>query len=126
MHKIIIVLSIFSLTLVSCITTTISSIETFTPLEGKVITEQLGRTTGEDSVYSIFLLQNLIFYNRIGQIDMQKAMREAIDKKDADTIVNVHCYTKTYYFLLFSKTYFIVEGDAVKIADVPQTQRRGR
>jgi len=105
-------------------TTKISSIETFTPLEGKVIVEQLGETEGKDSVYSIFLLQNLFLYNMFGKIDMQKAIREAIDKKNADTIVDVNCYTKTYYFLLFSKTDFIVKGNAVKIADAPKGGRR--
>ena len=124
MHKLIPILLIFLLSLVSCMTTTVSSLETFTPLEGKIITERLGETEGKDSVYSIFLLQNLLFYNMFGKMDMQKAIREAIDKKNADTLVDVHCYTKTYYFLFFSKTNFIVKGNAVKIADAPKKGKK--
>lgn len=95
---------------VACSTVPISATSTLTPLEGKTVAENLGKTKGTDSAFSVLGLY------MIGRPDIDLAMKEALAAKQADTLINVRLYQRWSYFLLFDYTTVIVEGDAVKFA----------
>ncbi|MCL2155168.1 MAG: hypothetical protein FWH53_05840 [Leptospirales bacterium] len=92
----------------SCSTTPISYTSSITPMEGKRVVENLGKTEGKDSAYSILGIY------MIGRPDLDLALRSAIEKKGGDTLINVSCYETYSWFILFSRTTVSVEGDAVK------------
>jgi hypothetical protein len=92
----------------SCSTTPISYTASVTPMEGKRIVENLGKTEGKDSAYSILGVY------MIGRPDLDLALKSAIEKKGGDTLINVSCYEIYSWFILFSKTTVSVEGEAVK------------
>ncbi len=81
-----------------------------TPLYDKTVSQNLGKTSGEDSAYSLLGLY------MIGRPDIEAAMKEAIDRKQGDALINVRCYEKSSYFLFFSVNTVIIEGEAVKYA----------
>ncbi len=85
-----------------CITSSI------TPMQGKVITENLGKTNGTDSAFSFLGLY------MIGRPDLDRAIDKALEQKGGDTLINVRCYETVSYFVLFSITTVKVEGEAVK------------
>jgi hypothetical protein len=93
----------------SCSTTPISYTSSITPMDGKRVVENLGKTEGRDSAYSILGLY------MIGRPDLDSALRSAIEKKNGDTLINVSCYETYSWFILFSKTTVLIEGDAVKL-----------
>ena len=97
----------------SCSTSPISYTSSVTPMEGKRVVEYLGKTEGNDSAYSILGIY------MIGRPDLDAALKSAIEKKGADTLLNVSCYETYSWFILFSKTTVSVEGEAVKF--IPDT-----
>jgi hypothetical protein len=98
----------------SCITSPISETSSLKPMSNKIVAENLGETSGEDSQYSMF---GLFMFERP---NLEKAIEDAVKSKGADTLINVRCYETTTYYLLFSKTTVRVEGEAVKLSDVPK------
>ena len=104
----------------SCSTAPICATSSITPMEGKKVTENLGRTSGSDSAFSVFGLF------MIGSPDMQKAIEKALKEKGGDTLINVRCYEVMRYYLLFSTTEFVIYGDAVKTADSEEKKGGGR
>ena len=105
----------------SCSTSPISYTSSVTPMEGKVIVENLGKTQGDDSAYSILGIY------MIGRPDLDLALRSAIEKKGGDTLINVSCYETYSWFLFFSKSTVLVEGEAVKfIPDNVNDKNKGQ
>jgi len=96
--------------LTGCVTTPVCITSSNTPVNGKTIEENMGTTRGSDSAVSILGLWML------GRPDTGVAIDEAIENKKADALVNVQCYQETSYFILFSLTTVVVEGEAVKFA----------
>lgn len=105
----IVILSLM-LFLAGCVTTPVCITSSNTPVNGKTIEENMGTTRGSDSAVSILGLWML------GRPDTGVAIEEAIERKKADALVNVQCYQETSYFILFSLTTVVVEGEAVKFA----------
>ena len=87
-------------------------------MDGKRIGENLGKTDGKDSAYSILGLY------MIGRPDLDLALKRAMEKKSGDTLINVSCYETYSWFILFSRTTVLIEGDAVKI--IPDTGNKGQ
>ena len=120
--KRIICLTIMATALVSmsCSTLPLCSTSSVIPMEGKTVTENLGKTKGSSMAVSVLGLF------MVGYPDMQKAIDEAISLKGGDTLINVRCYEDYRYYFLFATTEFIIYGDAVKISDrVAEEKNRG-
>jgi len=94
----------------SCSTSPICATSSVTPMQGKVISENLGKAEGRDTAFSILGLY------MIGRPDLGIAIDEALKKKGGDTLINVSCYETFGWFLLFSTNTVKVEGEAVKFA----------
>ncbi len=108
----------FIIILTGCVTTPVCITSSNTPMVGKTVKENLGTTRGSDSAISILGLWML------GRPDTGAAIDEAIKEKNADAIINLQCYQKRSYYVLFSLTTVIVEGDAVKTAS--KEERNGK
>jgi len=50
----------------------------------------------------------------IGRPDIQSAIDKALQKNEADALINIKCYEDDYYLILFGLTRVSVEGEAVK------------
>lgn len=110
--SIMVITSILSFLLfASCSTTPICVTSSVTPIQNKLITENLGKTSGTDSALSILGIY------MIGRPDIDTALERAKLSKNADTLINVRCYETYGYYLLFSISTVRIEGDAVKLAD---------
>ena len=108
----------FIIILTGCVTTPVCITSSNTPMVGKTVKENLGTTRGSDSAISILGLW------MPGRPDTGAAIDEAIKEKNADAIINLQCYQKRSYYVLFSLTTVIVEGDAVKTAS--KEERNGK
>jgi len=93
----------------SCITTPVCVTSSITPMDGKVISENLGRAEGADTAFSVLGLY------MIGRPDIELAIKDALSSKNADTMINVSCYERYIWCLLFSATTVKVEGEAVRL-----------
>jgi hypothetical protein len=104
-----IILLFFFACMLSCATTPVSITSSNTPLNDKKIAENLGKVEGVSfpcySVLGIWML---------GWPDIQSAIDSALKEKGADALINIKCYEKWTYYLFFSITTVIVEGEAVK------------
>ncbi|PKL16816.1 MAG: hypothetical protein CVV49_14265 [Spirochaetae bacterium HGW-Spirochaetae-5] len=89
------------------------------PLQGKIVAENLGKTEGTDTAFSILGIY------MIGRPDLDLAIKDALSKKNADTLINVSCYETWGYFLLGSFTTVRVEGEAVKFT-VAEIDSKGK
>lgn len=94
----------------SCITAPVCVTSSITPMNGKVISENLGKVEGRDTAFSVLGLY------MIGRPDLDLAVKSALAVKSGDTLINVSCYETYGYFLLFSTTTVKVEGEAVRFA----------
>ena len=94
----------------ACSTAPICATSSVTPLQGKTVAENLGKTAGSDSAFSILGLY------MVGRPDLDTAIGRAVAAKGGDTLINVRCYETSSYFLFFSITKVTVEGEAVKFA----------
>jgi hypothetical protein len=103
----------------ACSTSPICVTSSVTPLQGKIVAENLGKTEGTDTAFSILGLY------MIGRPDLDLAIKDALAKKNADTLINVSCYETWGYFLLGSFTTVRVEGEAVKFT-VQETDSKGK
>jgi hypothetical protein len=120
MKRIIILCAITAFALIqACSTTPICAVSSVVPLEGKTVAENLGKTRGTDSAVSVLGLY------MIGRPDIDSAVKDAVKDKNADTLINVRCYEKSSYFVLFSITTVIVEGEAVTFTQEKNTQVKG-
>ena len=97
-------------TLSSCITTRpVCLTSSNTPLYNKKISENKGKVKGSSNMtFSILGLW------MIGKPDIQNAINEALQKKEADALINIKCYEDNYYLILLGLTRVTVEGEAVK------------
>lgn len=95
---------------ISCITTPVGITSSVSPVHDKKIEKNLGKTQGSDSAFSVLNLW------MIGRPDINDAIKEAVQKKGGDTLINVRTYEKFTSYLLFSTTTVIVEGEAVKLS----------
>ncbi len=111
------VLFITCVMFIGCSTSPICVTDSVTPLQGKTITEKLGQCSGSDTAWSFLGLY------MFGRPDIDEAIKEAVASKGADTIINVRCYEKWGYFLFFSTSTVIVEGEAVKLGS-PETEKK--
>jgi hypothetical protein len=91
----------------ACITTPVSVTSSTTPMNDKKVTVNYGPVQGSHRTYSVFGLW------MIDRPDIDKAIQNAIQQKGGDALINVTCYEKTAYFILFSMHTVVVEGEAV-------------
>lgn len=104
-----------------CITTPICVSPAASHFQGRMVIENLGHCTGSDSACSVFGLY------MIGRPDIGKAVKEAVESRKGDALINVRCYEKWSYYLFFSVNTVIVEGDAVKLsASSGDTEKKPR
>lgn len=110
---IVITLFAFIISISSCVTTKpVCLTSSNTPLNNKKIAENKGKVTGKSNMtWSILGLWML------GKPDIQSAVDKALQKKDADALINVKCYEDDYYLILFGLTRVTVEGEAVKFEE---------
>lgn len=94
---------------VSCITTPVCVTSSITPLQGKIITENLGKTEGSHDAIAILGLF------MVGKPELDLAIKQAVQAKGGDTLINVRCYETWSWFILFSSTTVTVQGEAVKL-----------
>ena len=112
MNKLIItVFAALFLSFAGCSTTPVCLTSAITPLDGKTIDVNLGKTKGSDTAYSVLGLF------MIGRPDIGTAVNDALNSSGGDTLINVHCYESYYYFILFSANTVVVQGDAVKLSN---------
>jgi hypothetical protein len=104
----------------ACSTTPIAIAPSNTPLQGVQVSENLGKTEGKDTAYSILG----IFM--IGRPDIETALSNAIKAKNGDALINVRCYESFSYFLFFSANTVRVEGEAVKFAPIAPEPQKGK
>ncbi len=96
----------------TCATTPVSITSSNTPLNGKRISENLGKVEGEGNLsVAIFGLWS------IQRPDIQSAIDDALYKKKADALINIKCYESWQYYFFISFTRVIVEGEAVKLQE---------
>jgi len=81
-----------------------------TPVQGRVIAENLGPSEGSDGCFSVMSLFS------IGRPDIDQAIQEAVGKKKGDALINVRIYEKTIFMLLVTYTEVIVRGDVIRFA----------
>jgi len=114
MKKITIILSSLSLAVMlgSCVSP-IGLTSSSTPLQGKIIEENLGASEGSHGSVAVLGLYS------IGRPDIDIAIDEAVKKKGGDALINVRLYESTSYFVLFSYTKVIVKGDVVRFSSAP-------
>ena len=93
-----------------CSTVPVCVTSSITPMQGKSISENLGKTEGTDTAFSILGLY------MIGRPDLDASIKNALSVRGGDTLINVNCYETWAWFLLFSTTTVKVEGEAVKFA----------
>jgi len=98
------------LVLNSCSTAPVCVTSSVTPMQGKVVAQNLGKVYGTDTAVSILGLF------MIGRPDLDIAIKSALQSKGGDTLINVSCYETWGWFLLFSTTTVKVEGEAIKFA----------
>jgi hypothetical protein len=106
--------------LTACITSPIAITPSNTPLQGVQVTDNLGKTEGTDTAYSILGLF------MIGHPDIETALSNAIKAKNGDALINVRCYESFSYFIFFSSTTVRVEGEAVKFAPTAPEPQKGK
>lgn len=100
------------ITFTSCTTIPIGVTSSTTPLNNKTISSNLGRTEGTDSTWSLFGLW------MFGKPDIDAAIKEAVQKKEGDALINVSCYEHTTWYILFSINKVRIVGDAVKFETI--------
>lgn len=106
--KMIVLLVTSAALLTGCSTSPVCVTSSVTPMYGKTVSENLGKIEGSDTAYSFL---GLFMF---GRPDLDLAIKEAVEQKKADTLINVRCYETSRYFLLFGTTTVTVEGEAVK------------
>jgi hypothetical protein len=109
--------TILSLFFISCSTAPICIAPSNMPLQDKSVSENLGKTEGKDSAYSILGLF------MIGHPDIEAAMKKAIEAKQGDALINIRCYETSGYFLFFSINTVRIEGEAIKFGTANDAQK---
>ncbi|MCL1912204.1 MAG: hypothetical protein FWG13_08360 [Leptospirales bacterium] len=111
MNKLIIVVFVASLLLLAgCTTTPVGIAPSITPLDGKIVSADLGPAKGSNRAFSVLGLF------MIGRPDIQAAVNDALSSSGGDALLNVQCYEVYHYFFFFSTNTVIVEGNAVKLS----------
>ena len=114
MKKIIIIISALSLAaMLSGCVSPIGLTSSITPLQCKIIEENLGASEGSHGSISVLGLYS------IGRPDIDIAIDNAVKKKGGDALINVRLYESTSYFILFSYTKVIVKGDVIRFSAAP-------
>ena len=117
--RIAIIPAIFAATmLTSCITVPVCMTSSNTPLTGKKITENLGKTSGSSSATVILGIV------MIDKPDIDEAIKEALKNKEGSTaLINVKCYETTKWFILFTINSVTVEGEAVILSEAKEKEK---
>lgn len=102
------VIAAAALLLGSCSTVPICVTASITPMQGKAVAENLGKTEGTDTAVSIFGLF------MVGRPDLDSAIKKALKASGGDSLINVSCYETYRWFVLLSATTVKVEGEAVR------------
>lgn len=60
--------------------------------------------------------QHVVLFIPVGKITLQEAVDNALKQNDADILINVKTYVKTWYIpYIYGQSKYIVEGDAIKL-----------
>lgn len=119
--KIIFLMAALTIILAGCSTSPVCVTSSVTPMNEKKVAENLGKCSGTDTAYSFL---GLFMF---GRPDLDLAIRDALNERKGDTLINVRCYETTRYFLLFGANTVVVEGEAVKFgSDETPVKGRGR
>ena len=89
-------------------------------MAGKTVAENLGKVQGSDTAFSFL---GLFMF---GRPDIDMAIKDALQSKSGDTLINVRCYETSRWFLLLGTNTVIVEGEAVKFGAAPENEKKGR
>lgn len=79
------------------------------PVSGKTISDNLGDTEGSDSTFRLLWFM-------IGSPDLDSAMKEAKESKNADAVINAEVKETRYSFILFSIDRIKIKGEAVRFS----------
>lgn len=90
----------------SCSTVPITA-KSSTPLNDRAYAD-IGMTSGTDSTWSLFDLW------MFGKPEMDEAIKDALEKKGGDALINVTAKQNKLWFFFFSIDTVTVEGKAVK------------
>ena len=104
--KLLIISIIIIFNLASCSTVQYTA-DAATPLNDRAYAD-IGMTSGTDSTWSLF---NLWMF---GKPDMDEAIKDALEKKGGDALINVTAKQNKLWFFFFSVDTVTVEGKAVK------------
>ena len=107
--KVILLLAITVGLFSSCSTSPVCITSSLSPLNGMVVTENLGKCQGKDTAWSFLGLF------MIGRPDIDRAIKNALSQNGGDTLINVRCYEVSRYFFLFGSNTVVVEGEAVRL-----------
>jgi hypothetical protein len=97
--------------MISCVTIPVGLTSSTTPLQNKVVENNLGAVSGTDTTWSLFCLW------MFGRPDIEEAIQDALSQKKGDALINVRCYRTASYWVLFGIHSVRVEGDAVVLKD---------
>ena len=104
----------------ACSTSPVCVTSSLTPMAGKTVAENLGKVQGSDTAFSFL---GLFMF---GRPDIDMAIKDALQSKSGDTLINVRCYETSRWFLLLGTNTVIVEGEAVKFGAAPENEKKGR
>lgn len=107
---------IISLTVNACSTTPLCITSSTSPVNKHMEIKKLGKTSGTDSAWSVLGLW------MVGRPDIDLALKEALKKKGGDVLINVRCYEDYKWYLFFSISRVVVEGEAVKFIRKPKSK----
>ncbi|MCP4133917.1 MAG: hypothetical protein GY754_23305 [bacterium] len=94
-----------------CISTPVGISTSTTPLHNKTIVKNLGKAEGSDGSLDILMIIS------VSRPDIDAAIKEAVDSKGGDALINVRVYQEVSYFLLLSYTKVVVTGEVVKFGE---------
>lgn len=99
-----------SLAFCACITTPVALAPSSTPIDPAKMGKNLGSVRGMHRTGSVFGVW------MVGRPDINRAIDNALAQKPgAGALINVRCYSETWYFFFFSLDRVIIEGDAVEL-----------
>ena len=94
--------------LTACASTPVPLLKSTVPIEEKKAFENLGPSSGSDTAWAFLGLWMW------GKPDVDDAFKEAMAKKKGGAMINVTCWERTVWFVLFSLTTVTVRGEVIK------------
>ena len=86
------------------------------PVSADEIEENLGQSEGSTSSHCILG----IWMNK--EPDIAAAIKEAVEKKEGDALINIQCYEKNRFYLFYSIKKIRITGEVVKLKKSEDTQ----